>query len=183
MIDLNNLFQDISTLSLGVLLMPWFTGTRAMRSISPSPPLERSDIVQFAIKNFFNWKNWFGQIKLVTHLPHLKRICSLLKQKFLYSILGAVLNTCNHMFAKFVESCETISYRCIHMFSIFNIYSSIHYSIYLQKKPYDPAIKMREFLYLMKVWSTILHINLKNLTQKRNHKQSTLIKAIHSHIL
>lgn len=123
---------------------------------------------------------------MVTHLPHLKRICSLIiKQKYLNSILGAVLNTCNHMFAKFVESCETITYRCIHMFStcIFIIYSSIHYSIYLQKKPYDPAIKMREFLYLMKVWSTILHINLKNLTQKRNHKQSTLIKAIHSHIL
>lgn len=71
---------------------------------------------------------------MVTHLPHLKRICSLLKQKFLYSNLGAVLNTCNHMFAKFVECCETITYRCIHMFSIFIIYSSIHYSYLFTEK-------------------------------------------------
>lgn len=125
---------------------------------------------------------------MVTHLPHLKRICSLIiKQKYLNSILGAVLNTCNHMFAKFVESCETITYRCIHMFStcIFIIYSSIHYSIYLQKKPYDPAIKMREFLYLMKVWSTILQINLKYLDKNKSETKymCTLSKAIHSHIL
>lgn len=70
------------------------------------------------------------------------------------------------MFAKFVESCETITYRCIHMFSIFIIYSSIHYSFYLQKKPYDPAIKMREFLYLMKVYG--LPFNLKNLDKKKS---------------
>lgn len=85
----------------------------------------------------------------------------------MHSILGAVLN--NYMFAQFVESSETVNiYKCIYMFSIFIIYMYIAVSIilYLQKKPFDPAIKMREFLYLMKVWSSILHINLNNWNKK-----------------
>lgn len=106
---------------------------------------------------------------MVMHLPHFPQFCDLLNKKdmqfikknTLHSILGAVLN--NYMFAQFVESSETINiYKCIYMFSIFIIYIAVSIILYLQKKPFDPAIKMREFLYLMKVWSSILHINLNN---------------------
>lgn len=106
---------------------------------------------------------------MVTHLPHFPQFCDLLnkkdmqfiKKKYFAFNFRCCLN--NYMFAQFVESCETINiYKCIYMFSIFIIYIAETIILYLQKKPFDPAIKMREFLYLMKVWSSILHINLNN---------------------